>query len=93
MGSISTISSKGQITLPQAVRQRLGVGVGDKVEFLFDGEQTIVRPVRGEENPFAKWVGIAKVPHGFDTNEWISEMRDDDERRADLEEIRLANGG
>lgn len=60
MGAISTISSKGQITLPQEVRQRLGVGEGDKVEFTFDGIQTVVKPVRAAVNPLAKWVGIAK---------------------------------
>lgn len=30
----STISSKGQITIPAAVRQALHVGVGDRVEFV-----------------------------------------------------------
>ncbi len=31
--SKSRISSKGQITLPMQVRERLGVGSGDEVEF------------------------------------------------------------
>ena len=30
----STITSKGQITLPRAVRQALGLGIGDKVDFV-----------------------------------------------------------
>ena len=30
---IATITSKGQITLPKAIRQALGVGAGDKVGF------------------------------------------------------------
>ena len=30
----STLSSKGQITIPAAVRQALHVGVGDRVEFV-----------------------------------------------------------
>ena len=61
MGAISTISSKGQITLPREVRERLGVGEGDKVEFTFNGTQTVVKPLRvAAENPFDKWVGIAK---------------------------------
>ncbi len=32
--STSTITSKGQITIPAAVRQALQVGVGDRVEFV-----------------------------------------------------------
>lgn len=30
----ATLTSKGQITLPKMVRQRLGVEAGDKVEFV-----------------------------------------------------------
>lgn len=30
----ATLTSKGQITLPKSVRERLGVGAGDKVEFI-----------------------------------------------------------
>jgi antitoxin PrlF len=32
--SAATLTSKGQITLPRAVRQRLGVGAGDRLEFI-----------------------------------------------------------
>ena len=30
----AVLSSKGQITIPQVVRQKLGVGAGDRVEFV-----------------------------------------------------------
>jgi antitoxin PrlF len=30
----ATLTSKGQITLPKVVRERLGVAAGDKVEFV-----------------------------------------------------------
>jgi antitoxin PrlF len=30
----ATVTSKGQITLPKIVRERLGVDAGDKVEFV-----------------------------------------------------------
>ena len=32
--SHSTLSSKGQITLPKSVRDRLGLATGDRVEFV-----------------------------------------------------------
>jgi len=32
--SAATITSKGQITIPKDVRLRLGVGTGDRVEFV-----------------------------------------------------------
>jgi AbrB family looped-hinge helix DNA binding protein len=75
--SKSRISSKGQITLPMQVRERLGVGSGDQVEFFFDGERTVIKPVRPEGNPFEKWIGIAKdrVPADFDPIAWQREIR------------------
>ncbi len=32
--SAATITSKGQVTIPKDVRSRLGVGTGDRVEFV-----------------------------------------------------------
>jgi AbrB family looped-hinge helix DNA binding protein len=33
---VSTITSKGQVTIPAEVRRHLGVGQGDKVSFVID---------------------------------------------------------
>jgi AbrB family looped-hinge helix DNA binding protein len=30
----ATITSKGQVTIPKDVRTRLGIGIGDRVEFV-----------------------------------------------------------
>jgi antitoxin PrlF len=35
---ITTLTSKGQITLPREVREHLHVDVGDRVEFVIDSE-------------------------------------------------------
>ena len=37
----ATITSKGQITVPKAVRDRLHLRPGDKVEFLVDDDGTV----------------------------------------------------
>jgi antitoxin PrlF len=39
---VSTITAKGQTTVPKAVRKVLGVGAGDKIAFLVDGQQVTV---------------------------------------------------
>ena len=59
MARTSTISSKGQITIPLEIRERLGVKPGDKVRFDVDVDNgvTILRPASTEENPFAKFAG------------------------------------
>jgi len=44
----ATITSKGQITLPKEVREALGVGTGDRVEFVAepDGVYKVVAATR-----------------------------------------------
>jgi AbrB family looped-hinge helix DNA binding protein len=77
----SSLSSKGQVTIPLEIRHRLGLVAGDKVEFAIEGDQTVIRPLRSEENPFEKYVGIlGSFPGGEEgIKKWVSDMRDDDE--------------
>ncbi|MGI8912937.1 MAG: AbrB/MazE/SpoVT family DNA-binding domain-containing protein [Chloroflexota bacterium] len=39
------ITSKGQITIPKPVRDRLGVQQGDALEFRFEGDRLLVEPI------------------------------------------------
>ncbi len=39
----STVTAKGQVTLPKAIRKFLGIQKGDKVLFLKKGKDVIVR--------------------------------------------------
>ena len=42
----STITSKGQITIPKAVRDALKLNVGDKIEFVVtDKREALIRPI------------------------------------------------
>src|SRR5258708_32485725 len=54
----STISSKGQITVPREIRKRLGLEPGDRVEFVQEEGRTVIRPARAEANPFERYIGI-----------------------------------
>lgn len=80
MGPTSTISSKGQVTIPVEVRHRLGLKEGDRVEFVSEDGKTYLRPFRGHENPFADFVGALPA---FETkeeiNKWLRELRGHDE--------------
>jgi antitoxin PrlF len=79
MGHFSTITSKGQLTVPQEIRKRLGLQTGDRVEFVMEESRTIVRPARTETNPFAKLIGIlGPFPGGEEgIKAWIDDMRSD----------------
>jgi antitoxin PrlF len=79
MTPTSTISSKGQVTVPIEVRRRLGLKEGDRVEFVSEEGRTFLRPARRDANPFAAYVGILPVFSSVDEiNEWIHDLRDDD---------------
>ena len=41
---VATVSSKGQITLPAAMRSRLGLVEGSKVKFLCGDKEATLRP-------------------------------------------------
>lgn len=77
----SPISSKGQVTIPLEIRQRLGVGAGDRIEFVVEEDRTVIRPSRPEPDPFEKYVGIlGPFPGGEEgIKKWIDDMRNDEE--------------
>lgn len=43
--AVATLTSKGQITLPVAVRKKLGLAPGDQVDFVESGEGFALIPV------------------------------------------------
>ena len=44
----SSISIKGQITIPKQVRNSLKLKAGDRITFVTDGEKAILLPIRGD---------------------------------------------
>ena len=81
MKNSSTISSKGQVTVPLEIRRRIGLSTGDRVEFVVENGKTVIRPFRGETNPFEKYRGALKSFRSRkEINAWISEMRNEEKR-------------
>jgi antitoxin PrlF len=78
----STISSKGQVTVPQEIRTRLGLSPGDRLDFVIEGERTLIRPARSTPNPFEKYRGVlGTFPGGKkEINAWLDELRNEDSR-------------
>lgn len=73
----ATLTSKGQITVPREVRQRLGLQTGDKLLFEGDGDVIRVRPVR-RRSAFSKYRGIGNPGIGTgrkSIQKWLRGMR------------------
>lgn len=44
MGIRSTVTTKGQTTIPIEVRERLKLKAGDRIEYVFRGDEVLIRP-------------------------------------------------
>jgi len=72
--SDAKVTSKGQITIPKAVRDQLGLRTGDRLEFVEDNGGFRIEKRLGE-NPFDKWQGFLKHLAGQSSDELVDEMR------------------
>lgn len=68
------ITSKGQITIPKEVRDRLGLVAGDELEFVEeDGCYQILRHV--EPSVFQRYRGFLKNQAGMTSDEIVRDLR------------------
>ncbi len=54
------VTSKGQVTIPKEVRDKLGIRPGEDIDFTEEQGVFCIRKARGK-SPFDKWVG--KLAH------------------------------
>lgn len=82
----TTVTQKGQVTIPKPVRDYLGIGPGSRVQFVVgaDGKVRVMR--EDEPSPrlesadathLARWRGVLK--DGISTDEFMRLMRGDDD--------------
>lgn len=43
---ISTVTSKGQVTIPVSIRKKMGLHTNDRVDFITEGDRIIIVPVK-----------------------------------------------
>lgn len=43
---LSTVTTKGQVTIPVDIRARFHIKPNDRVDFIVDGERIVIMPVR-----------------------------------------------
>lgn len=68
------LTSKGQVTIPKEVRERLGLRPGDEMEFTErDGVYLVVKCV--DASPLIKYRGYLKHLAGKDPDQLVEDMR------------------
>jgi len=77
---IAKVTSKGQVTIPKEVRERLGVHPGEDVGFEEKEGLFVVSKVI-TKSPFDKWVGKLKHLEGHRSDDLLREDRGHDHSR------------
>lgn len=55
------MTSKGQVTIPKAVRQQLGLKQGTRVAFVVEGDHAVLRPALPQRAAPPSGFGMVKV--------------------------------
>ena len=74
---MTTVTEKGQVTIPKEGREKAGITPGDDLKFEIEDGEIKVRK-NTEENPFERWEGVLKT--GKKTEEIMEELRGDQDR-------------
>jgi antitoxin PrlF len=82
--NIATVNSKGQVTVPIEIRNRLGLKAGDRLAFIDEGGEIILRLDRDQKNPFAGYAGALRPMTGCTEaiNAWVANLRGDARRES-----------
>jgi AbrB family looped-hinge helix DNA binding protein len=68
------VSEKGQVTIPKACRDRLGLRAGSVLDFeARDGRLVGVK--LQAEDPFRRWRGKARLPGGLSVDRYLQKIR------------------
>lgn len=68
-----TVAERGQITLPKAVREALGLVKGTKLKVELDGSRIVLR--KDASDALARARGRIKLPPGLSTDDILRELR------------------
>ncbi|NOY01095.1 MAG: AbrB/MazE/SpoVT family DNA-binding domain-containing protein [Verrucomicrobia bacterium] len=77
---VAKVTSKGQITIPKKIRERLGVHPGETVGFEEKNNLLIISKAL-TKSPFDKWAGKLKHLEGKLSDDLVKEARGHDNGR------------
>jgi antitoxin PrlF len=73
----TTVTSKGQVTVPQKVRERLGIVPGSKVEFELADDGRVVMTKVDPDKPVSRFEKLrGRLGSGINTDEIMAFLRD-----------------
>jgi antitoxin PrlF len=68
------VSEKGQITIPKAIREKLGLRPGTILDFnAIEGKLVGVK--KDPVDPMSRWLGRASTPGGLNVDDYLQMVR------------------
>ena len=78
----ASVTSRGQVTIPAAIRRHLGVGTPDKVAFVLGDDGTVIlKPVTATVRSVAGSIKPVRNDDPGDFDAWIAEALEDEADR------------
>jgi antitoxin PrlF len=71
----SLVSEKGQVTIPKALRDRLGLRAGTSLDFQAEGGRLVATKTVNED-VFRKWRGRGRLPERMSVDAYLKRARD-----------------
>jgi len=71
---MAKITSKGQITIPQMIRNKFGFIPGMDVEIIIEDNKAIIIK-RRDENKFMKWLGRGEKRNRISIDHMVDQLR------------------
>ncbi len=68
------VTSKGQVTIPKEVRDKLGISQGEELQFC-EGKGVFYLKKGLKKSPFDKWLGHLKKRRSGKTDALVKELR------------------
>jgi antitoxin PrlF len=80
---LSTVTTKGQVTIPKPIREALKIRANDKVDFVREGERIVMVPLKSLQ----QFRGAVRAKKAFTFEEERARAKTSVARRA-IEEVR-----
>ena len=74
VGMKTTVSEKGQVTIPKAIREKLGLRPGTVLDFdAIEGKLIGVK--KEQDDRIGKWLGKRPLPGGLSVDDYLRRVR------------------
>jgi len=74
LGMKSIVSEKGQVTIPKAIREKLGLRPGTVLDFEAVQGRLVGRKKEPEDR-LGRWLGRAMLPSGLSVDSYLEKVR------------------